>query len=365
MKIAVFHNLYTGGALNYMNNLVKCLSIQNSVDIYSFQKTTPINIKNVKYYTYDLNKTNNLFQHLFQVLVELRIKNKIIAEKINSSSNYDLVLIFPCLITQSPFLLRYIDQKKIKTIYFFMESKREFYEKTTYDHWSLKRIIARIIRCPIKLIDLSNCKKSNIIVSLSCYSSNLLKKVYKKKSFVIHPGLINIKPKTKFKNNNQQFISVGLLSAIKGHDFSIQQTTKNNCNLLIIGRENKNEIIPTNSSNTKIIHTENNKLVYKLTKKATFFLANQINEPFGISTLEASSLNTFVLGKNEGGTPEIVRHGLNGFLYPSNLPLAIKITNKFKNIKQLRYQKTCKISWSKTTHNLLTLYHHLKNEPTE
>jgi glycosyltransferase involved in cell wall biosynthesis len=113
------------------------------------------------------------------------------------------------------------------------------------------------------------------------------------------------------------------------------------------------------------MHTENNKSIKKLIKKSTYYLANQTNEPFGISTLEACNLDTYVLGKNEGGAPEIIGHGLNGFLYPNNTSLATKITKKYKVIKQLKFQKTCKISWKKTAHDILTLYHHLKNEPTE
>jgi len=365
MKIAIYHNLQPGGALNYMKNIIKYLSLKNSIDIYSFQKTTINNQKNIKQYIYHLNKTNNIIQHLLQIAIELKNKNKMIAKKINSYDKYDLVLIYPCLITQSPYLLRYLNYNKTNVIYMFMETKREFYEKTTYDHYSIKRIIARIIRHPIKLIDLANCKRSKNIVSLSYFSSNQIKNIYKKDAYVIHPGIQNIKPIAKSKINNQQYVSVGTLSKIKGHDFSMNQIKKNSGKLLIIGKNNPNENLRIKSNNAKIQQIKNNKIVKKLIKEASFYLANQINEPFGLSTLEASSLGAYTLGKNEGGTPEIIRHGLNGFLYPNNITIGIKIANKYQKTNQLRYLKTCKINWEKTTDNLLTLYHHLKNEPTE
>ena len=62
-----------------------------------------------------------------------------------------------------------------------------------------------------------------------------------------------------------------------------------------------------------------------------------MNEPFGITTLEAQGKGLFCLGINNGGTPEIVRHGLGGFLYPNTRSISQKVLDHF-----LKYQKKTK-----------------------
>jgi hypothetical protein len=126
MNIVVFHNLEKGGALNSIIFPLKHLKQNNKIDIYCFQKNIPKSLVD-NFYTYKLKKTKNIFQNLFQVLFELKEINKKIAEDIDKKK-YDLILVFPCLLTQSPYLLRFLKHKE-KIIYFFTEPKREFMKK--------------------------------------------------------------------------------------------------------------------------------------------------------------------------------------------------------------------------------------------
>ena len=147
MKIAVYHNLNDGGALTYLNQICKSLiKDKNTVDLFthsSSQSTTCSKNKIVKL----KNSKGALKELLF--LTRLKEKNKMVAKIINKQG-YGLVLVFPCIYTQAPYILRYLKNKN--TYYFFTESKREFYEATTFDHFSLTRSIARLIRCLISLL---------------------------------------------------------------------------------------------------------------------------------------------------------------------------------------------------------------------
>jgi glycosyltransferase involved in cell wall biosynthesis len=365
MRIAIFHNLKKGGALNSLIFTLKYLKQKNKIDIYSLQKNIPNNLIN-NLYIYKLKKTKNIFQSLFQILFELNKLNKKIAEDINKK-NYDLIIIFPCLLTQSPYILRYLKNKK-KIIYFFNEPKREFYEKTSFDYWSPRKILIRIIRLPIKYIDKKNCKSAKYIICNSKFTAKNLKKIYNKNSTVIYPGLKPIKPKKITIQNNKNILSVGQLSKIKGHDFSIQQIQGISKELTILGRPTEEtkqikKIAKKNNISLKIIKTENDKEKNNIYKKYSIYLANNLNEPFGITTLEATSNNCLVLGKKEGGTPEIIKNGINGYLY-SNLNQARKIFKKVVTQNKITLTQINTTDWKYTSDKIIEYYkNHIKNEP--
>lgn len=356
MKIAIYHNLERGGALNTIIESLSFLKKNNKIDVYCFQQNIPIKLVD-NFYIYHIKKIKNIFQHLSQVLFELKKINRDIAKDIDKK-RYDLILIYPCLLTQSPYILQFLKNKK--NIYFFNESKREFYEKTSFDYWSPKRIITRLIRLPIKHIDKKNCKSAKNIISNSIFTSNNLLKIYNKKSTVIYPGLKTISPKKITIKNNKKILSVGLFSKLKGHNFSISQMNNIISNLTILGRESNEskkiiDLAKKNKISLDIVKTENDKEKNTLYKNYSIYLANSNDEPFGITTLEATNNNCLVLGKNEGGTPEIIKNGINGYLY-SNINEAKKILKQILDQKELTFYQTNTIDWEYTTNKLLEYY---------
>jgi glycosyltransferase involved in cell wall biosynthesis len=358
MKIAIYHNLEKGGALKMLIELAKNLHKNNTIDLYCHKPNIPKGIfNNVK--KYPIKKTSNVFQGLHQTIFELKDINRNIALDI-SKVNYDLVFIFQCTLTQSPYLLRYLN-KNIKSVYFWNESKREFYENTSYDYYSLKRVFTRLIRLPIKLIDKNNCKKAKLIVSCSEFASKQLKKIYNQKSVVVHPGLKPIKPKKITIINKKNFVSIGPYQKIKGYVFSLNQLNKFvNSFTIISHRTGEYEYIKKVAlkNNIKIneIDTNNDRIKIKELKKYTFYLANYENEPFGIATLEAIENNLFVIGKNQGGTKEIIKNKINGTLYPDDLVKARLVISKLLKLKYITFYKTCALDWKFYTENIMKTF---------
>ncbi len=365
MKIAIFHNLEKGGALNSIIFILEHLKQRNKIDIYSLQRNIPNNLAN-NFYIYKIGKTKNIFQNLSQVLFKLKTINKKITEDINKN-NYDLILVFPCLLTQSPYLLRYLKHKE-KVIYFFTETKREFYENTSFNYRSPKKMLSRLTRLPIKYIDIKNCKSAKHIICNSKFTAKNLKKIYHKNSTIIYPGLKPIKPKKIIINNNKKILSVGQLSKIKGHDFSINQLDKIVDNFTILGRETSEsktiyKLAKKKNIFLNIINTEDDEVKDDLYKYYSIYLANNSNEPFGITTLEATSNNCLVLGKKEGGTSEIIKSGINGYLY-SNLNQARKILKKVLSQNKLTFTQINTIDWKYTSDKIIEYYiNHIKHEP--
>jgi glycosyltransferase involved in cell wall biosynthesis len=359
MKIAIYHNLEKGGALNSLINTAKILSKNNTIDIYCHQEIVPKNLfQNI--HIYKLKKTTNLFNHLKQIFFELKETNKKIATDINEKE-YDLVLIFQCLLTQTPYILKFL-KRNTKSIYFLNEPKREFYENTSFDYFSIKKIFIRIIRSLIRLVDLDNTKYAKLIISNSYFSYNKIKKIYNQNSFIVYPGFKTIKPtKTTVKNNNK-FVSIGLFSKIKGHTFSLKQLSDQINKITIIGRHSDEysiikRVAKKNNVLVNEIATENDKDKIKELKKNTFYLANNENEPFGITTLEASTNGLFVLGKNEGGTCEIIKNGLDGILYPNNIEISRLAVKNLLELKYITYYKTNTIDWNAYVNKLMKIYH--------
>lgn len=344
-KIAIYHNLKNGGGYEQLKKILYFLSKKGFViDIYTHQKNKyKYANKNI---CIPIKKTKNSFEQIIQVLFELRIKQKQISKKI-IDANYDYIFVFPCYITQSPYIIRYLP--KNKTFYFFLEPKREFYEKTSFDYFSLKRKLSRLIRYPIKLIDKTNCKSAKNIISNSFFSKFNLKKIYGKNSNVVYPGIKYIKQKKIKIINNHKFLSFGLLSMLKGHHISAELVKK----IFIYGEKSNENLIEYLPKNTFIKMNIPQKNKYKIYKKYSFFMANQINEPFGLTTVEAAINNCYIFGKNEGGTSEIIKNGLNGIFLSNEIYkniLLIKIINKKKKIM---FYKTCIIDWNNTVEKIL------------
>lgn len=353
INIAIFENLNPGGALNQVKNYIKYFNkLGYKVDLYTHNK------KNIKYanriYSYPVLDPKNSIYEIFKTINQLKINQQKIANKIDNNK-YSLVLIFPCKFTQCPFLAKYIKNKN--SYYFFLETKREFYENTTYDYFSFKRIIARVIRTPIKLSDRNNCKGAQHIISNSYYSKHILKKIYNKNSTVIYPNLKQIKAVRHNILNKKNFLSVGLISKLKNNDFTVNILKPLNQKLNLVGNYSNDRHKIKYEICCNLLSNINDKNKIRIYNKNTFYMANQINEPFGLTTLEATNYNNFVFGLNSGGTSEIIQNGLNGILYPNNNQFATKIINKYLIKKNLILYKTCIINWKSSVKKILDFTH--------
>lgn len=347
MKIAIFHNLKNGGGLHHISCIIKELSRHKIiVDVYTHQKIFIPHTN--KTYCYPLSQTNNIFNHVKLVINETEIVENQIA-KIIIKQSYDYVFVFPCCLQQSPNILKYLPIEN--TIYFFLESIREFYEKTSFNYFSIKQVLSRLVRYPIKFQDFQNCQKAGIIITNSYYSKHILKKIYNKDSYVIYPGFKKLQPIKIFLLNNKKSYSFGILTMLKGHHISslIDRYT------YIFGMSSHEKILKYLDKKTKLhninINEHNKSSIFN---RFTFFLANQINKPFGLTTLEAITSNQYIIGRNEAGTSEIVNNGLNASVYNvDNIYIAKRIFANLKNKRIINYYKASTTNWKETVDKML------------
>ena len=364
MKIAIYHNLNPGGALCHLNEFVKETKNENIIDIYSPNSEVSISTSG-KNYLFKIKKTKNILGHLRQILFELPKVDYSIS-KIIKNNSYDLILVFPCHLVQSPYILKYLKNQIGTVMYMFEESKREFYENTSFNYNSFTSRLSRLIRLPTKFIDKDNCKNADNIIVNSKYSQKILEEIYQKKGHVVYLGLKKIKPKKITVKNNKKILLIGILTKLKGYEFTLEQIKGIVKEVTIIG-ESKYILNLIKKMNIKVnlIRTYDEKEKNKIINENSIFIANYFNEPFGITTLEASNQNRIVLGLNEGGTKEIINNNKNGFLYPRKISYARKTLKNILKKDKITLIRTCTMDWKYMAEQILSLYHKLNNTPNE
>lgn len=373
LKIAVFHNLPSGGAkralygyVNYLTNAghivdVFIPSTANEdylplKDVASSLKVFPINktffgsvLSNFRYFLSVKSPPNNMEK-----------VQRDIAEVINSS-DYDVVFSEQDMYTLSPFFLKYV---KKPLVYYCQQPSRyhdiilqKVAKKTTsYKRSLLNDIIDKIkFKYSVMLetkIDTYNASFSKYILTNSYFSRESLLRTYGLNSFVSYLGVDTELFKPLDIPKKDYVMSVGTCNPSKGYDFLINS-------LALIKPEIRPKlVIVSNSSDTKWINylkslasasnveleildmIDDTKLV-KLYNQAKLVLYAPYLEPFGLVPLEAMACGTPVVGVKEGGVRESVIHGKTGLLTEREESLFAKVVEELLT-KKLKREKLSK-----------------------
>ncbi len=342
MKIAVFHNLPSGGAKRALYGLVDYLTkndnivdvfipstanedflplkdIVNNLTVFKVKRTLGGSIySTVKYAPPIIKKIS---------LSDLENTERIIASSINDE-DYDVVLSEQDQYTLSPFFLRYIEKP---TAYYCPQPTR--------DEAVLKRIIQSTANNPNRFkqfifnyadrndlkIDRTNASYAKYILTNSYFSRESILRMYGFNSYVSYLGIDNelFTPTEALKDD--MVLSVGTCTPTKGYDFIIKSLAKINENIrpkfIIIANysevEWKNYIIHLAAElgvELEILDLVDDDKLTELYNRAKIVLYAPYLEPFGLVPLEAMSCGTPVIGVREGGVRESVIHNKTGLL---------------------------------------------------
>ena len=341
MKIAVFHNLPSGGAKRALYNNVDFLAKNHEVDVF-IPSTANEDYLPLKDIVNNLNifKVKNTIPGFFVSalkyfpdtisITDLEKTQKNIAEAVINKEDYDVVLCEQDRHTMAPFFLKYIKKPHVyfcqQTFLFRNEISRNLFEKaglrTTNNLGSfrLKLYGSRMISLDRKLSEYSKYTVVN-----SFFSHESILKSYAQNSFVSYLGVdtdlfrpINI-PKENF------VLSVGQCLPEKGFDFIIKSLAKIESAIrpeLIIVSDQGN--IPWKEYLVNLASQLNVKLkmLSLISDDELVLLYNQAKivvyasylEPFGLVPVEAMSCGTPVVAVKEGGVRESVIHDYTGIL---------------------------------------------------
>lgn len=340
MKIAVFHNLLSGGAKRALYNNVDFLAQDHEIDVYvpSVANEDFLSLKNVSNNLFRFKVKNSPLGFLYSAikyfpsktsLIDLEKTQKTIAETVNKS-DYDVVLCEQDKYTMAPFFLKYIQKPHV---YYCQQPilsqnmiSQNLYQKSglktsnDLESFRLKFYGSRMIS-----IDRDLIKYSKYIVANSYFSHESILRSYGMNSFVSYLGVDTDLFRTIDVPPENFVLSVGRCIPEKGFDFIIKALGKIDekirPELLIVSdlanihwKNYLERLSAKLNVKTKILILIRDDELVKLYNQAKLVLYAPYLEPFGLVPLESMSCGTPVIGVKEGGLRETIKHNHTGIL---------------------------------------------------
>lgn len=334
MKIAVFHNLPSGGAKRAVHEICKILSKRHVLHLFRLTTSCEdfLNIENMveRVFTFDY-KEDEPFKSLnplkrFINLYKLYNVSQKIAKEIDRGP-YDFVFIHACKFTQTPLIIRFL---KKPSVYFCNEPIRLLYEyKHYFRETTLKgntiKALGGIWRWYLKNLEFKNIQKAKLVLCNSYYTREYLYRLYGIFAEVNYLGVDVDFFRPLDVKKEDLILSVGALFPIKAHDFIIKSLSllpkEFKFKLGIVydmemkgEREFLERIAKENKIEIEFYKNISDKELVELYNKAKITVYAPIMEPFGLVPLESMACETPVVGVKEGGVRESIIDKKTGLL---------------------------------------------------
>lgn len=314
MKVAVFYNLYFGGAKRVVFEHTKGLmELGHTVDIYTLDQEidmfNPGLVAN-KEYKYNFSLLNIRIPILSRILLDLQVFHKLrnlhkkIAQDIDSRG-YDLVLVHTDTYTQAPFILRFL---KTKNVYFCLEPLRIVYEyslRISKQLGWLNKVYELINRMIRKKIDQENARCADFTSAISLFGRE-----YMINAFDLYPKISYLGvDQTIFKplgiKKKNQILFVAEKEYIYGYDLA-----KAAMKLIPEDKRPNFEIVFGTKKDRRVSDNE----LIKIYNESLVTLSLSRFDTFGLVPLESMSCGTPVIALDVAGYRETILKGKTGFL---------------------------------------------------
>jgi len=342
MRIAIFHDLPSGGAKRTLYESMKRLSQRHTLDVFTlscanrdFCDLREFTSAEFVFPFAPAKLFGSPFGRLNQLQRWLDIKrldrlSKRIAKQIDAGK-YDLVFAQPCMWTQAPLVLQYL---RTPTVYYCHEPPRNLYEtavRTVATNLSVRDRLDRydpLIRLFVSTarhVDQASTRAADLVLVNSVFIRDRVKEIYGIDSIISYHGVDTDVFRPGSMNGQKYVLSVGAILPHKGYDFLIESfghvDPAVRPSLRLIGNMNnpsEQTLLAALAKEKGVdlqieVGVDQNTLVRRYTE-ALFIAYAPYNEPFGLVPLEAMSCGKPVVGINEGGVKETVVDHLTGFL---------------------------------------------------
>lgn len=343
MKILHVGEYVSGGVATYIRTLID--GLQNYYDIenyllmseYKSQKEWGSIPKKVFYYKYKRNIIN-----IFSAIKQIHE----VIEKVNP----DIIHVHSTwagLFVRLPYLFR---KRKAKIIYqshgwaFLMDTSK--YKKNVY------ALVERILSIPTdKIINISNYEQNQAIK----YGFN------KNKMIMIYNGVEDKVNKSNLKlnwdRNKINLLFVGRLDKQKGLDLFLDVYNKmemDNIHLYVIGTSVLDSSLPKDTEYVTYLGWVANKDIDVYYQACDAVIMPSRWEGFGLVAIEAMKNSKPVIVSNRGALPELVKNGINGYIFSMENINTLEVILKNLNKKELVTLENCarKIYEDKYTANI-------------
>ena len=357
MKIALFHNLPSGGAKRTVFEQVKRLAQRgHRIDLYSLS-TANQDFADVRKYVHRSVilpfRPGRLFSSPIgrlnqgvRILDIIRLRH--VMQKlagIVDGNDYDVALVHPCMFTFTPIILRYL---RTPSLYYRHDPVRWIQDPGTprpyQNHSTWRRHLDRID--PLRkgyhrlLVheDVTSMRSATRVVTNSYFMRESLYRIYGVAPFVSYHGVDTRRFRPLHFPRQNFVISVGAIAPQKGYDFIIQSLAliprSSRPRLVLVGNAALNEeksylaaLANELEVQVEFRHLISDDDLIHLYNQATCTVYAPIMEPFGLVPLESMACGTPVVGVREGGVRETVQDGQTGWLadrIPQDFATAIK-----------------------------------------
>ncbi len=343
MRIAVYHNLGSGGAKKALYHIVTGLRKRgHDIDVY----TTSL----ADHAFYDLRPHVNSY-HIepvrpvpnggFEPLTMLRRIRALkqaerrVADRIHAGG-YDVAFVTNCHLFQHPQLLRYLS---VPVVLYSQEMLRSYYDRALLDRLiaeydppkrrlltPLGKVIANGLsryRAALDTGAVSSVPEDRIFVN-SMFSRDCFKKAYGISPSVCYLGADSVvESPANLPSRKNYALSIGGFEAHKGHDWVIRAIGRIDAPvrpaLTIIGDRGSDRYLAVLRQLAKdqgvtldIQRSISDDAVRNLYRTAKLTVCAQWAEPFGFAPIESQAQGTPVVAVREGGLMETVIDGVSG-----------------------------------------------------
>jgi glycosyltransferase involved in cell wall biosynthesis len=343
VRIAVYHNLPSGGGKRALFEMTKRVAARHRVDVYTlscaehdFCDLRPHCAAHAVFPFDPLPLARSPFGRLNQGiravdLMRLRALQRGIARKIDAAG-YDVAFAHNCRYSQSPGVLSFLHTP---SVYYCQEPPRNSLEPTVprpYNTLSLYQRVGNLFdplpalyRAVLIGLDRANVLSADLVLVNSAYSRETLYRVYGIFARVCYLG-VDAERFGPLPLAEAEFVlSVGAINPRKGFDFLVRSLawidSGRRPRLVIVSNavdDRERAYLQELSSQLDVdvdsrVQVNDEDLV-RLYSQAKLTLYAPIMEPFGFVPLESMACGTPVVGVREAGVRETVVHGTTGLL---------------------------------------------------
>lgn len=338
MKIAIFYNIPFSGAKRAVFEHIKRLkSLGNSVNVYTIDQKSdifsPLGIADNLYeYSFspkkiDIPVINRFKKDFIDTFITLKNLHKKIALDIDRE-DYDIVLVHIDILTQAPYVLRYL---KTKNVYFCLEPLRNAYEYSLRlkKGLFLNKLYEHINRFLRKSIDRKNTHCADNILALSLFGRERIIAAYDLYPEISYLGVDESVFKPLKIKKKKQILFVADKSYVYGYDLA-----KKAIELIPKSKRPELKVIEWKKDNNERLSD------FDMTKQyneSILTLSLSRFDTFGLVPLESMACGVPVVALNVAGYREIVRDKVTGFLVDFDpREIADKIIYLLNNLEETR-----------------------------
>jgi glycosyltransferase involved in cell wall biosynthesis len=343
MKIAIYHNLPSGGAKRTLYESMKRLAERHVLDVYTLDtsdqnfcnlkalsnKEFVLHFSPAKRFRSPLGRLNQI-----QRWRDLQRLDRLAHQtaKVIDDGDYDIVFAQPCMWTQAPLILRYL---KTPTIYYCHEPPRHLYEgpfRSVEARMNLRTALDAIdpfiglYQTTARRLDRSATRAARLVLVNSVFIRDRVRQIYGLEPTISYHGVDTAvfcpEPGSQTK---PYVLSVGAIQPHKGFDFLVESlgqiSEEIRPPLHLVGNmdsPNEQNVLQTLAKVTGVdLHIElgvDQATLVQRYNEASLVAYAPYNEPFGLVPLEAMACGKPVVGISEGGVKETVVDNFTGRL---------------------------------------------------